>query len=72
VDEERLGQTGHPNQKDMPAADHTDKDLPNDLVLSDDDLSNFLAERLESCVEFVYGIRRNRLFHEKIALRSYY
>ena len=45
-DQQRLGQTGHASDDRMPAGQHRDHHLIDDLVLADDDLTNLVIDSL--------------------------
>jgi hypothetical protein len=63
VDEQGLGQTRYADQQDVTPTNHAYEDLPDDLILPNNDLSNLLSEGFKTCVELIYGVRRDRLFH---------
>jgi hypothetical protein len=69
LDQERLGETGHPGDEAMPSGEECHQDLIDDLVLPDDHLSNLRKDAFASLRD-PFGNRRDirrRLMHQCVS-----
>ena len=66
ADEQRLGQPRRTSQEAMPAAEQSDEELPDDILLSHDDLGQFCFDLIPGLSEPLHRFFFQCVIHDSV------